>query len=589
MSYDGSVASSSPVNSEHEEVTDIPIATLIQHLVDAKKALSSIGTLWRANEIVSAAQSALGESVILTARTGFLRTGISQQVRLLEKVRSGIQVVYDDGQTDFENVIQNLDDANNRLKTTMDTLRTTMVASALRPADEKPRSLLDFIDESDIEATRSALKNTIDVAQSARSSFASSVRSFDDSRQALKSAISSAPTPIPPQSSPIPPLLHDLRNHAAEMALLLESLTSHFDLCAKAVKHTEGGFLALKAAASNNQLPAGVTVSGVIPSPAASSHLTPISPEERAAMLRVLAADATELPAVVQDLDLRLQEMEAILPHISHHVSAARSAYSATTAAFTMLERLAAALPAYIAASTSFSSAWHDAKTLLNEQAEELANMRTFYEGYLASYDGLVLEVARRHGAERKMKNVLAKAMEQVERLREADTAERNAFRREVGPFVPSDLWEGLVGDAPRWEVGVFEEGGGSTPALERVIVEGSLGRERERRGKKGDRYESNPYYKFASSEIKKFFAVRLQQGTSTILGRGPRLRPSKVLAQRQCNKLLSSDRSARWERSQASTIHPLPPALFPAHARMESSANPRAPTFRLPISPIKE
>lgn len=102
MSYDGSVASSSPVNSEHEEVTDIPIATLIQHLVDAKKALSSIGTLWRANEIVSAAQSALGESVILTARTGFLRTGISQQVRLLEKVRSGIQVVYDDGQTDFE-------------------------------------------------------------------------------------------------------------------------------------------------------------------------------------------------------------------------------------------------------------------------------------------------------------------------------------------------------------------------------------------------------------------------------------------------------------------------------------------------------
>ncbi|OBT46914.1 hypothetical protein VE00_02008 [Pseudogymnoascus sp. WSF 3629] len=351
MSYDGSAASSSPGNSEHQEVTDIPIATLIQHLVDAKKALNSIGTLWRANEIVDAAQSALGESVILTARTGFLRTGISQQVRLLEKVRSGIQVVYDDGQADFENVIKNLDDADDRLKKTMDTLRTTM--------------------------------------------------------------------------------------------------------------HTEGGFLALKAAASNNQLPAGVTVSGVIPSPATSSHLTPISPAERTAMLRVLAADATELPAVVQDLDLRLQEMEALLPHISHHVSAARSAYSATTSAFRMLERLAASLPSYIAASTSFASAWQSAKAALNDQADELANMRTFYDGYLASYDGLVLEVARRHGAERKMKSVLAKAMEHVERLREADTAERKAFRREVGAFLPSDLWEGLVGDAPRWEVGVFEGGGG--------------------------------------------------------------------------------------------------------------------------------
>ncbi|KFY06494.1 hypothetical protein V492_08023, partial [Pseudogymnoascus sp. VKM F-4246] len=147
-------------------------------------------------------------------------------------------------------------------------------------------------------------------------------------------------------------------------------------------------------------------------------------------MLRVLAADATELPAVVQDLDLRLQEMEAILPHILHHVSEARSAYSATTSAFSMLERLAVALPAYISASTTFAAAWNTAKEALNDQADELANMRTFYEGYLASYDGLVLEVARRHGAERKMKAVLAKAMEQVERLREADTAERKAFRR---------------------------------------------------------------------------------------------------------------------------------------------------------------
>ncbi|KFY70654.1 hypothetical protein V499_09015, partial [Pseudogymnoascus sp. VKM F-103] len=177
-------------------------------------------------------------------------------------------------------------------------------------------------------------------------------------------------------------------------------------------------------------------------------------PAERAAMLRVLAADATELPAMVQDLDLRLQEMETLLLHISHHVAAARSAYSATTSAFTLLERLAAALPAYIATSTSFATAWQDAKAALNDQANELANMRTFYEGYLASYDGLVLEVARRHGAERKMKSVLSKAVEQVERLREADTAERKAFWREVGAFLPSDLWEGLVGDAPRWEVG---------------------------------------------------------------------------------------------------------------------------------------
>ncbi|OAF57042.1 autophagy- protein 17 [Pseudogymnoascus destructans] len=435
MSYDGSAASSSPDNSQHQDVTDIPITTLIQHLIDAKKALSSIGTLWRANEIVSAAQDALGESVILTARTSFLRTGISQQVRLLEKVRRGIQVVYDDGQADFENVIKNLDDADDRLKKTMDTLRTTIVASALRPPSEPPRSLLDFIDENAIEATRSALKTTIDLTQSARSSFASSIRAFDTSRQALKSAITSAP-PQPPHTPPPPP---PSSTTSASTPLKWHSSSNHsHPTSTSAPKQSSTP----RAASSPSKQRHRIT----------SSPPAPVSPDERAAMLRVLAADATELPAVVQDLDLRLQEMEALLPHISHHVEAARSAYSATTAAFTMLERLAASLPAYIAASTSFASAWQSAKAALNDQADELANMRTFYEGYLASYDGLVLEVARRHGAERKMKSVLAKAMEQVERLREADTVERKAFRREVGAFLPSDLWEGLVGDAPRWE-----------------------------------------------------------------------------------------------------------------------------------------
>lgn len=102
MSSQGSQASLSQGNSAHQDVNDIPIDTLVDHLLNAKKALNSVGTLYRANEIVSAAESALEESVILTARTGFLRTGISQQARLLEKVRGGIQVVYNDGQIDFE-------------------------------------------------------------------------------------------------------------------------------------------------------------------------------------------------------------------------------------------------------------------------------------------------------------------------------------------------------------------------------------------------------------------------------------------------------------------------------------------------------
>lgn len=49
-----------------------------------------------------------------------------------------------------------------RLKETMNILRETMVEAALRPAEEESRSLLDFLNEDDVEAALAALKESID-------------------------------------------------------------------------------------------------------------------------------------------------------------------------------------------------------------------------------------------------------------------------------------------------------------------------------------------------------------------------------------------------------------------------------------------
>jgi hypothetical protein len=51
---------------------------------------------------VTSARSALEESVVLSARTGFLRSGISEQVKILRKVRAGIENIYKEGQRDFK-------------------------------------------------------------------------------------------------------------------------------------------------------------------------------------------------------------------------------------------------------------------------------------------------------------------------------------------------------------------------------------------------------------------------------------------------------------------------------------------------------
>jgi autophagy-related protein 17 len=68
----------------------------------SKRSLSSISTVWRANEIVTSARAALEESVVLSARTGFLRSGIEEEVQILRRVRGGIEGVYKDGQRDFK-------------------------------------------------------------------------------------------------------------------------------------------------------------------------------------------------------------------------------------------------------------------------------------------------------------------------------------------------------------------------------------------------------------------------------------------------------------------------------------------------------
>jgi autophagy-related protein 17 len=81
---------------------DPSLETLVSHLLASKRSLSSITTVWRANEIVTSARAALEESVVLNSRAEFLRSGVMEQVKVLKKVRNGIEGVYKDGQRDFK-------------------------------------------------------------------------------------------------------------------------------------------------------------------------------------------------------------------------------------------------------------------------------------------------------------------------------------------------------------------------------------------------------------------------------------------------------------------------------------------------------
>lgn len=247
------------------------------------------------------------------------------------------------------------------------------------------------------------------------------------------------------------------------MACLLDSLVRHFDLCVQATKHTEGGYAAVHKFASTNPLPEGVTVSGVMATHAQDvekeggeeEEEEPPSEEERRQLLLTVASDASEVDSVVSDLHTSLTSMETLSSLVASHIALLAENHASAVQAFTYLSsHLQPSLPLYLLASHTFSARWtSDLLPLLLERMDELEGMTSFYDGYLRAYSSLQDEVKRREQAEEKMRSVVRKAMDEVQKLGHREERERRRVRAQVGDWIPGDLWRGLGDGAVRFEV----------------------------------------------------------------------------------------------------------------------------------------
>ncbi|KAI0122502.1 autophagy-related protein 17 [Daldinia grandis] len=459
-----SSASVSRPTSQHDisgPVGSIPVETLVQHLLDAKRSLNSMGLVVRADGLVHLAKEAHEESVVLAAQSGFIRQGINEQIRLLQHLRRSINRTYDNGKREFKQVIKTLDAAHGRLEDTMKILRDRVVDSSFRPPGEGKKNLLDFIDESQVERISDALKENIQSLQNIQKSFDGDLLRFDTDMRLLSRTLCGAPSsPSPSASSSersLPQLFSSMIDNSRAMAELLSSLTKHFDLCVTAVRTTEGGaaLARIKAAeAIDSQSGVSVSISGVIAEQ--ESHMPedePISPEDRAQMLEVVMQDASEVDDVVRELNIRLQSMESDFATIDGQRNRVKATYRSTIDAFKVLEDIGARLSSYISAEAEFRDRWNEEQLAIQDKLHEMDELRIFYESYSNSYDGLVLEVERRRALQEKVVGIWKKAKESVDKLYENDRRERELFRHEVAEYLPHDLWPGMDDDMVRWEI----------------------------------------------------------------------------------------------------------------------------------------
>ncbi|MCJ1464207.1 autophagy protein 17 [Pseudocyphellaria aurata] len=466
-------SSTESLRSQVSNQGSTPLETLVSHLLASKRSLSSINFVYRANELVTATRSSLETSVITSARTEFLRSGIDSQVQILTRVRKNTEDVAREGAAEFKAVIRDLDTAEKRLRETLNLLRETMVEASLRPEEEGKRSLLDFVDETGVAGLMARIKASIDTASGAHDEFSETNMAFDEDVQSVKNLLA---TKKPKQEdisadgvwetrSPIPEILHDMEEHAKDMADNLESLVRHFDLCVTAIKHTEGGGDAAQRIAG--ELPEGVDIG----QDGANAPAVPIGEDERREMMEVLEKDASQVEDVVIEIKEHIVEMEAQHDLMTAYTDQLVDEHANTTSAFKLLEDIGLRLPGYIAQSHVFVMRWDDEKAKIEERMDELEELRVFYDGFLRAYDNLLIEIGRRKALETRMEKVAQDAMARIHQLYEDDVEERESFKKAQGDFLPVDIWPGLMAGPLQYEILPVGSGAGKVPDVSKSVI----------------------------------------------------------------------------------------------------------------------
>lgn len=485
-SESSSAASPSPPISPQAASTyqgEPDLERLVSHFVAAKKSLSATQHVYRATELAGTSRALIEEIAVLNAKNSYARLGVDEQLETLRSIRAAVVDAGEGAGDEFQQTIAKLDVANDRLQATLGSLRKVIInrslqkphkvseqasgyqSQFLRPEtaeddEDGQKTLYDFVDEANHEDLLGSLRSLIDTFNDARADLDDNVTRFDDSITSIHEAVQgdaygsnppSKPTPYDEPPLPIPTLFHDMESHAAEMATLLQSLVSHYDLCVSALKHTEGGGEAAREAVQAAEF--AKNAPGTEESLYGATVPEPMDDGERTEMLRVLENDAVEVEDVVGEIRERGGEMEGLYGQLSQKAEAARKTFRGLRRALEVMHAVKDALPVYLDAVAGFKESWANIQTAMQGKTQELMGLCGFYEQFWSGYKKLLREVDRRATVEAQMVKIADKARRDLEKLYEADREAREEFVDEVGGFLPGDIWPGLADRGSRWEV----------------------------------------------------------------------------------------------------------------------------------------
>ena len=443
------------------------LEALVDYLLAAKRSLAAVSHVNRTNDIVKQTRDVVEADAILTGKISFLQNAAISQINLLRTVQNQARETVQKENMDFQALISRVDRVDSRLQKTLSRLRSTIVDAKLRPEGESSRTLIDFVEETNVKGLTEAIKESIDVTVRAWQEYEQSDKTIDMELTRQMKSFGWESNKGVGQSLQLPHILEGMEEHAKEMAIDLEGLVRHFDLCVNAIKHVEGGSaIALRIAGDlPNEVGLGIESDNTDATP------IPISEEEKQNMLEVLEKDSHDVDDVVDEIRDRLADMEIRFEPIDAHVNYLHKIYEEVCSAFLSLEMVGRRVPQMVMQSHLFLLKSEEEKEKIHERMEEMEVLREFYEGFLGAYDDLIIEVGRRMTVQRNMRKMVEDFENVMRREVAGEIKKREDFAQKQGDFLPSDIWSGLMEPPLQFEFRLSDQDLDKVPDLSASVI----------------------------------------------------------------------------------------------------------------------
>ena len=443
------------------------LEALVDYLLTAKRSLSAISHVNRANDLVKQTRDAVETDSALSSKISFMHYAVSSQIDLLRIAQIQTRDTVQKENLDFQALISRVDRVDSRLQKTLNQLRSTIVDAKLRPEAESSRTLIDFVEETSVKGLTEAIKESINVTVRAWQEYEKSDKMIETELIRQMKSLGWGSDKGSKNSLQLPQTLQEMEDYAKEMATDLEGLVRHFDLCVNAIKHVEGGSAVAQEIAGDltNEVGLGIESDTTDLSPA------PLSEEEKLNMLEVLEKDSHDVDDVVDEIRDRLADMENRFEPVDKHVNCLYKSYEKAYTAFLSLETAGRLLPQNVTLSHLFLLKSEEEKEKVHERMEEMEALREFYEGFLGAYDDLIIEVSRRMTVQRQMRKMAEDFENVMRREFTGEIKKREEFNRKQGDFLPSDIWSGLMEPLPQFDIRLRDVDSNNVPELSSSMI----------------------------------------------------------------------------------------------------------------------